>query len=212
MTTTPKQAMAKSCSNHWDCETTQACDYRDYQRHGYCISLCFSDNCNKAVNNARDRRGWTPLHLAASGNSVDVARLLLENSANVDSAGNEGVTALHLAALENSVGVARLLLRYSANVDKADFYGTTALHYAASRNSVGVARLLLAKSANVDSTNNDGRTALLFHLYGDWKGLTPLQVAEKEGKQEMVELLRKAIPKACLYHGDCATTQVKTFF
>merc|ERR1712018_929176 len=66
-----EQAIAKSCSNHWDCATTQACSQRK------CVDLCFSSNCNKAVNDARDRRGWTPLHIAAySRNSVGVTKQL----------------------------------------------------------------------------------------------------------------------------------------
>merc|ERR1711963_641684 len=68
-----------------------------------CRDLCFSDNCNKEVNNARDSLRWTPLHEAVYENRVDVAKQLLENSANVDSTTYYGATALHLAAWKNSV-------------------------------------------------------------------------------------------------------------
>merc|ERR1711963_63683 len=180
-----------------------------------CRDLCFSDDCNKAVNNARNSWGRTPLHRAAKENSVDVAKQLLENSAGVDSADNYGDTALHEAALENSVDVANLLLENSADVDSTNNYGRTALHYAAIRNSVGVAKLLLENSANVDRTDMWGLTALHKAAYynsvdvakllleksanlnatvvsGSLKGLTPLQVAEERGNQEMVDLLRNA--------------------
>jgi len=113
------------------------------------VNLCFYDKCSKGVNNARDRWEWAPLHRAAYWNSVDVANLLLENTANVDS---------------------------------ADGYGRTALHWAAYQNSVDVAKLLLANSANLSATA----------VRGNWKGLTPLQVAKKRYNQEMVELLRNA--------------------
>jgi len=175
MTTTPKQAMAKSCRNHWDCETTQACSQRK------CINLCFSDDCNKAVNNARDVWDWTPLHEAAYENRVDVAKQLLENFADVDSTAN-GRTALHWAASGNSVDVAKLLLENFADVDSTDNDGATALHWAAKRNSVGVAKVLIAHSANLNATAVSGR----------YRGLTPLQVAERYRNQEMVELLRNA--------------------
>merc|ERR1719210_491440 len=103
-----------------------------------------------------DNGGSTALHQAAYRNNVDVAKQLLENSANVDGTDNNGNTALHIAAKKNSVDVARLLLAKSANVDSPNKFGDTALHWAAYYNSVGVATLLLAKSANVASTADDG--------------------------------------------------------
>ena len=171
------------------------------------MNLCFSANCNKGVNNARDSWGSTPLIQAAWKNNVDVAKLLLENSANMDSTDADGRTPLHEAAWMNSVGVAKLLLENSANVDSTDNYGETALHRAAWMNSVEVARLLLRYSANLNATA----------VSGSGKGLTPLQLAERYQRLEMVVLLKFIIPKQatakdCEYHGDCATTQVKTFF
>jgi len=208
-TTTPKTATAKDCFLHFECGTTQACS--QFQ----CTDLCFSEDCNQQVNNARDSWGLTPLHQAAWKNSVDVAKLLLENSANVDSADDEGETALHVAARWNSVEVAKLLLKKSASVDSTDNVGETALHWAAYHNSVDMAKLLLEKSANVNSADKWGFTALHYAAYknsvgvaklllensanlnatavsGRYRGLTPLLVAEYEGNQEMVDLLRNA--------------------
>merc|ERR1712012_1263362 len=107
---TPKTTTAKDCERHRDYETTQACSQRK------CMNLCFSANCNKGVNNARDNWGWTPLIRAANENNVYVARRLLANSANVDSASNDGLTALHRAAYMNSKNVAKILIAHSANL------------------------------------------------------------------------------------------------
>jgi len=119
MTASPKQAMAKSCDSHYECETTQACSGGQWappMTSGTCVDLCFCENCNKGVNNARDFGGKTPLHRAAQENSAFAAKLLIENSANVDSTDNDGETALHRAAWKNSVDVAKLLLEKSANL------------------------------------------------------------------------------------------------
>merc|ERR1711963_1341261 len=74
--------MANSCNYHRDCGTTQACQFYHVRK---CVDLCFSENCNQEVNNARDRLGFTPLFEAARTNRVAVAKLLIENSAHVNS-------------------------------------------------------------------------------------------------------------------------------
>merc|ERR1712200_72331 len=169
-----------SCYIHSQCGPTQACSQvRAPVTPGKCVHLCISDNCNKGVNNARDLSGRTPLLRAANENlPLYVAKRLIENSANVDSADNDGATALYEAAYWNNVDLAKLLIENSANVDSADNDGWTALHYAASRNSVAVAKVLIENSANVDSTDKNGWTALHY--------------AASRNNQEMVELLRNA--------------------
>jgi ankyrin repeat protein len=69
----------------------------------------------------RDEYGRTPLHLAALGNSPDIARLLIDSGANIDA----------LAALGNSLEVAQMLIDSGANIDAKDNAGETALHFAA---------------------------------------------------------------------------------
>merc|ERR1712004_948739 len=133
-----------SCYIHSQCGPTQACSQvRAPVTPGKCVHLCISDNCNKGVNNARDLSGRTPLLRAANENlPLYVAKLLIENSANVDSANKKGFTALHSAAYRNSVAMAKVLIENSANVDSTDKNGWTALHYSASRNNQEMVELL----------------------------------------------------------------------
>jgi len=185
MTTTPKQAVAKDCEYHFHCETTQACSHRK------CVDLCFSDfffsqDCDQGVNNARDRFGLTPLHEAALGNRVAVAKLLLAHSANVESTDAWGKTPLHRTAENNCVDVAKVLIENSANVNSTDLWGATALHVAAETNSVDVAKLFIAHSANLNAVPEGHR----------YKNMTPLQVAIRYRNQEMVQLLRNALRNA----------------
>ena len=61
--------------------------------------------------------GETALHRAAKWKDIDVAIVLIENSADVNSADNDGDTPLNEAAGENSLDVANILLENSANLN-----------------------------------------------------------------------------------------------
>ena len=105
--------MAKHCDWHWECGTTQVKTFFKYYNlslipaqiyifhfqacsQSKCVDLCFSEDCNQEVNNARDREGWTPLHQAAWKNDVSVAELLIAHSANLN-ATVSGLTPLQVA-------------------------------------------------------------------------------------------------------------------
>merc|ERR1712038_1399465 len=177
-----RDATAKDCEYHDEWGTTRACS------QSKCVDLCFSEDCNQEVNNARDKispGGYTPLLEAAYRNRTEVAKQLIAHSADVNYSNGQGETALHYAASCNSVEVANFLLDHSVNVDSTDNRGYTALHFAVRElfgSCVSVAKLLIAHSADLNATP----------VSGPYKGLTPLQAAEKEGHQEMVELLRNA--------------------
>ena len=62
-----------------------------------------------------------------------MARLLLENGANVEAELQDGGTALHIAAWSGHEAIARLLLQMGACIEAEDECGMTALLYAARR-------------------------------------------------------------------------------
>jgi ankyrin len=73
-----------------------------------------------------------PLHLAASYNSVDAARFLLDSGADVNaiSTCHYGDTPLHRAASCGGVDVARLLVERVASIHATNEHGFTPLHSA----------------------------------------------------------------------------------
>lgn len=97
--------------------------------------------------NKKDNDGWAALHIAAKNNADSVARILLENGADVnaklrDYGLTSGGTALHIAAENNAANVARVLLEYDANLNIKNNDGRTALQIALLKDSPKVATLL----------------------------------------------------------------------
>jgi len=106
------------------------------------------------------RDDWTPIHEASYWNSLEVARLLIENGAEVNTRGHF-YAPLHVAAFNNSHETAQLLIKNGAVVDALkmdhdDYIGldpddplpSTPLHVAAAENSLAVARLLIEHGAD----------------------------------------------------------------
>ncbi len=58
-----------------------------------------------------------PLHSAAAGNYTDIARMLIENNAQVNVRQQAGVTALHSAAQNGNIDLLILLLEHGADIN-----------------------------------------------------------------------------------------------
>ena len=108
----------------------------------------------------RDDLNRTALHHAALHDSIEVAELLLKNSASVNATESEGHTPLHLAASKDCDKVAIVLLEMGAGINLADEAGKTPLHYAAQYDSSKVAKLLSYNNADTEATDEDGKTPL----------------------------------------------------
>jgi len=79
---------------------------------------------------AVQREGWSPLHYAASGPSVEAVRLLLERGAVVDARSPNGSTALMLAARYGDEAAVRLLLARGADAQARNELGLDAAEFA----------------------------------------------------------------------------------
>jgi len=95
--------------------------------------------------NARNRAGWTPLHIAVAENSYDKAKMLLEAGADVNATidRQEDDTPLHLVAWTNSLKMAKLLLKHGASLTMYGEYGTPieAAHHEGARKVESLLRI-----------------------------------------------------------------------
>ena len=139
--------------------------------------------------NASDNEGNTALHFAvkrinrekfATRDYEGIIRLLLEKKADVHIVNVGGATPLHTAtAFRADPSAIEMLIQAGADVNlkaAASYGGWTPLHGAAARNSAGIITVLLKHGA--DPTAKDAR------------GLTPLQVAERDGFADAARVLR----------------------
>ena len=117
--------------------------------------------------NAESGVDGSPLLWAVADDNVEMARLLVEQGADVSARNDDSWTALHYAALRSFDGadepqliIAQLLIAHGAEVD-AKNAGSTALHLAARNRNVEIVRALIEGGAAVDLVQEDGWTALL---------------------------------------------------
>ena len=92
-----------------------------------------------------DGHGETALHCAMLAGRLEVARILLELNADVDSRNNEGSTPLHLASEgyeEGRVDVVQLLLDYGADVKARNLSGKVASEVARGPKQQEIVKLL----------------------------------------------------------------------
>ncbi len=108
----------------------------------------------------RDRRGTTPLMIAAAFGSIDAMKLLLDAKADVNAKNAFDATALMWSVTD--LAKVRLLLDHGADVNAKSKQGRTPLLIAASSNgTLPVVKLLLAKGADLKVAIADPTTTPL---------------------------------------------------
>lgn len=114
--------------------------------------------------NALNRRGESPLMLAALKGHQDIVDTLIKKGADVN---KTGWTPLHYAASGGHAAIIRLLLENHAYIDAESPNGSTPLMMAAMYGTGETVDLLIAEGADPQLKNQQGLTALQFAMTGE---------------------------------------------
>tara|TARA_R110002073_G_scaffold139728_5_gene290082 strand:+ start:808 stop:1458 length:651 start_codon:yes stop_codon:yes gene_type:complete len=108
--------------------------------------------------------GFTALHLASYFGSADVARLLLENGAEVDKLAMNGsdLRPLQSAVASLHLDVVKILLEFDPDVNVQMMGGFSPLMSAAALGSSEIVALLIEKGSDTTQKADDGRMATDF--------------------------------------------------
>lgn len=80
-------------------------------------SVIFSINTSSSLLPCIHQNGYTPLHIAAKKNQMEIATVLLQYGAETNILTKQGVTPLHLASQEGHADMAALLISKGAQIN-----------------------------------------------------------------------------------------------
>jgi uncharacterized protein len=102
------------------------------------------------------KKGWTPLHYAATTGQDDIVKLLLDHSAYIDAASPNGTTPLMMAARGGHLSTVKLLLDEGADLTVKNQLGLTAIDFAKRYNQKDIAEGLAARLQTMQQQKQGG--------------------------------------------------------
>ncbi|KXH34033.1 hypothetical protein CSIM01_02368 [Colletotrichum simmondsii] len=152
--------------------------------------------------------GLTPLQWAIMHSNTSVAKLLLDNGANVNVTCKGKLTPLMQATRGGNKEAVWLLLGHKPTMDAQEEDGNTALHFAVRHGHKALVWILVEEGASLNIQEVKGRTPLhravanndlplVWYLtlkganvsLADVKGREPLHLAARQGQEKAVDLL-----------------------
>lgn len=126
----------------------------------------------------RDKKGRTALFLAVAQNRPSAIGILLAAGADPNiGERSQGLSVVSAAAFQNNPAILAALIDAGADVTQPDFRGLSALEHAAASGSTDAVKMLISKSGQV-------------YLGQEHTILTAIKIAERQGHQNVVNLLK----------------------
>jgi ankyrin repeat protein len=119
----------------------------------------------------------TALHEACMSNHFEIATILIEHGANIESFDEGGWTPLHCAVHHAGVECASVLMDYGANIWKKQYFRYTPIHWC---NDFNMFSLLISRGMDVSRPRSETELAILHSVLND---------AIRDGKLETVRML-----------------------
>jgi len=141
---------------------------------------------------ARDKEGWTALHLACLRGPVDNVYLLVKAGADINArTGGRASLPLSLACGCGYADIAQFLIKKGADVNMGDADGWTPLHWACQQGRVDTAEVLLSAGADVDARSNTGETPLdmVIKFGNGWRASL---------RESLIDLFRQYTPETVM--------------
>jgi ankyrin repeat protein len=107
-----------------------------------------------------NKKGWTPLHYAATNGHDDVVKVLLDHSAYIDAGSPNGTTPLMMAARGGHLSTVKLLLDEGADLRVKNQIGLTAVDFAKQYHEKDVAEGLAARLASMQNQGATGASGV----------------------------------------------------
>ena len=136
-------------------------DVFDCARTGTAEEMDVFYTTNPKLVDSLNKRGSSPLTLAAYYNNIEVANYLIDKVDNINGNSDDG-TPLMAAVVKGHAEIAKALIEAGSDPNLSDANGATALHYAVLFNNQELAVLLMQAGASAFMKNNVGQSPLDF--------------------------------------------------
>lgn len=140
-------------------ELTMACRKGDIDK----IIAVLKENVDVNAGSVQNEYLFSPLHYAAEQGNPEIARLLIENSADVNISKKNKSTPLHWVSgyrNGNYLEVAKLLIEKGTDINGKSEHNWTPLHCSVFGDYIETTKLLLGKGSDITIKNSDMKTPL----------------------------------------------------